>query len=118
MVSQQKRQRSGHAEPADAQNPSHPVQDQAATRQTRRLEAGCPVPDKLPTYQELLDEALDMTFPASDPISPSAAMHAEERLQTARDRTDWKLQREADRTPGGDAPDDACPAPGTPPDRP
>ncbi|UUX96250.1 hypothetical protein [Aquabacterium sp. J223] len=48
--------------------------------------------DKLPTYQELLDEALDETFPASDPISPSAAMHAAEAVTTPVDDTDWKLQ--------------------------
>lgn len=45
---------------------------------------------RIPTYQESLDEALDETFPASDPISPSAAMHAEERIQTAKDAVDWK----------------------------
>jgi hypothetical protein len=43
------------------------------------------------TYQELLDEALDETFPASDPISPSAAIHAEERIQTAKDKVDWNV---------------------------
>jgi len=43
------------------------------------------------TYQELLDEALDETFPASDPISPSAAMAAEERIQTAKDKVDWHV---------------------------
>ena len=46
----------------------------------------------VPTYQELLDEALQETFPASDPISPSAAMSAEARLSTDRDETDWALQ--------------------------
>lgn len=54
--------------------------------------------DKLPTYQELLDEALDETFPASDPISPSAAMHAEERAtQTGVDDKDWKLKPKSDK---------------------
>lgn len=43
-----------------------------------------------PTYQEALDEALDETFPASDPISPSAALHAEQRIQTAKDKVDWQ----------------------------
>jgi hypothetical protein len=47
--------------------------------------------DKLPTYQELLDEALCATFPASDPISPGAAMHAARRISTARDDIDWTL---------------------------
>jgi hypothetical protein len=47
--------------------------------------------DKLPTYQELLDEALRGTFPASDPIAPGAAMHTARRISTARDDTDWTL---------------------------
>ena len=51
---------------------------------------------ELPTYQQLLDASLEDTFPASDPISPSAAMHAEARISTAKDETDWAL------APGGD----------------
>jgi hypothetical protein len=47
--------------------------------------------DKMPTYQELLDEALDQTFPASDPISPGAAVHAEKMIQTKKDDQDWTL---------------------------
>jgi hypothetical protein len=54
--------------------------------------------DTLPTYQELLDESLDQTFPASDPISPSAAMHAEKQIATGKDGNDWTLR------PGGDRP--------------
>lgn len=53
--------------------------------------------DKLPTYQQLLDEALDGTFPASDPIAPGAAMHPARRISTAKDDTDWTL------LPGGRA---------------
>jgi len=52
-------------------------------------------PDPLPTYQELLDEALELTFPASDPISPGAAARAEERVSTPMDATDWKLETDA-----------------------
>ena len=48
--------------------------------------------EKVPTYQELLDESLDETFPASDPISPSAAMHAERQVATAADDVDWQLK--------------------------
>lgn len=44
-----------------------------------------------PTYQQLLDESLKETFPASDPISPSAAMHADESVRTDADPVDWKL---------------------------
>lgn len=74
-----------------------------------RLESKATQPaEKVPSYQELLDEALEQTFPASDPISPSAAMHAEQRISTAKDRTDWTLK------PGADVahapPEDAEPA--------
>jgi|EndMetStandDraft_4_1072995.scaffolds.fasta_scaffold1444428_1 hypothetical protein len=48
--------------------------------------------EKVPTYQELLDDALDQTFPASDPISPTAAMAAEKRIETAKDSVDWTLK--------------------------
>jgi len=52
-------------------------------------------PHPLPTYQELLDEALELTFPASDPISPGAAMRAERRIATSIDETDWELETDA-----------------------
>lgn len=55
-----------------------------------KLEAS-PCAQEPGTYQELLDAAVDMSFPASDPISPSAAMHAEQRTSTAKDRKDWVL---------------------------
>ncbi|HSN33230.1 MAG TPA: hypothetical protein VLU41_11145 [Ideonella sp.] len=54
--------------------------------------------DRVPTYQELLDEAIAETFPASDPISPSAAMHTGRRISTPRDGVDWTL------VPGAAAP--------------
>jgi len=49
-------------------------------------------PDPLPTYQELLDEALELTFPASDPISPGAAARTKRPVSTPMDATDWELQ--------------------------
>jgi hypothetical protein len=62
-------------------------------RESRRLEGDGASPQaKVPSYQELLDQAVDMTFPASDPISPSAAMHAFEPCTTPRDVLDWTLQ--------------------------
>jgi hypothetical protein len=66
-----------------------------------RLEnkATCPA-EKVPTYQELLDDALDQTFPASDPISPTAAMHAEKQIATDKDRKDWTLKPGAHDAPG------------------
>ncbi|MFO1269722.1 MAG: hypothetical protein U1F67_24965, partial [Rubrivivax sp.] len=48
------------------------------------------VPEESRTYQESLDDALAQTFPASDPISPSSAMHAERATRTQRDDHDWK----------------------------
>jgi hypothetical protein len=67
--------------------------------ESKRLDGSQKVPHKkVPTYQELLDESLDETFPASDPISPSAAMHAERRTSTSRDAVDWHLR------PGADVP--------------
>ena len=50
------------------------------------------------TYQGLLDEALCMTFPASDPIAVCVAMHVRPRRATGKDAHDWPL------APGGDQP--------------
>ena len=68
-------------------------------KEAERLEGKGKKPSaKVPTYQELLDESLDETFPASDPISPGAAMHAARKVSTGKDAVDWQL------TPGADAP--------------
>lgn len=82
------------------------MKDLAATqREARRLEGRGHLPyERVPTYQELLDEALDETFPASDPISPTAAMHAERQIMTGRDDKDWTLVPGADHPP----PDPNC----------
>lgn len=72
-------------------------------RQDRRIAGEARRPQaKVPSYQELLDQALDDTFPASDPIATSAAMHAHEPRTTPRDCLDWTLK------PG------ACPPVGQP----
>lgn len=69
--------------------------------ENQRLEARAEKPeDKLPTYQELLDEAVDETFPASDPISPTAAMNAERSVSTGMDDQDWKLKPAQEHAPG------------------
>ena len=74
-------------------------------QETERLEAkGRRPEDKVPTYQELLDDSLDQTFPASDPISPSAAMHAEKRVKSDKDGRDWALKPGADGAHPKDAP--------------
>jgi hypothetical protein len=71
----------------------------ARQKEAERLEGKCIEPcAKVPTYQELLDESLDETFPASDPISPSAAMHAARKVRTGKDKVDWQLK------PGADVP--------------
>lgn len=58
-----------------------------------RLEARAETPeDKLPTYQELLDDASDGSFPASDPPATSAAEHTAQPVRTEMDDRDWKLQ--------------------------
>ena len=54
------------------------------------------------TYQEAVDESLDMTFPASDPISPSAAAHAERQTATKRDDVDWTLKKGSEHQPAGE----------------
>lgn len=62
---------------------------------------GTPLPDnRLPTYQELLDEAVNDTFPASDPIAAHAAAPPAPPLRTPRDGRDWRVEGE-----GKDAPD-------------
>jgi hypothetical protein len=64
----------------------------ARRKEAKRLEGDASQPAKVPTYQELLDESLDETFPASDPISPSAAMHAARQVSTGKDEVDWQLK--------------------------
>jgi hypothetical protein len=61
-------------------------------REAKRAEGKSPHHERVPTYQELLDDALDQTFPASDPISPTAAMHTEKQISSSRDETDWTLK--------------------------
>jgi hypothetical protein len=45
-----------------------------------------------PTYQDVLDESLKETFPASDPISPGAATRAAQPISTEKNATDWELE--------------------------
>ena len=64
-------------------------------KESKRLDGASKPAAKVPTYQELLDESLDETFPASDPISPGAAMHAERQVATGKDEVDWQLRPQA-----------------------
>lgn len=62
--------------------------------------AGKTPPDTLVrTYQAVVDDSLEMTFPASDPISPGVAMHAERETSTVRDDVDWTLRRGSEHQP-------------------
>ncbi|RZJ07523.1 MAG: hypothetical protein EOP39_16140 [Rubrivivax sp.] len=66
--------------------------DQLARQDARNSgQAVCPQA-KVPTYQDLLDAALDDTFPASDPLAIGAATHVHEPRTTARDCVDWTLE--------------------------
>ena len=73
----------------------------ARQKEAKRLDGKAGKPAKLPTYQELLDESLDETFPASDPISPSAAMHVAKQVTTGKDEVDWQLKPGAKAKPAG-----------------
>jgi hypothetical protein len=60
----------------------------------KKLSGGLPgAPQEPRTYQQTLDEALAETFPASDPISPSQAMRAQEEVPSERDPVDWRVER-------------------------
>jgi hypothetical protein len=45
------------------------------------------------SYQALLDESLALTFPASDPISATAAMRCGDEIASPADARDWRLER-------------------------
>lgn len=47
-------------------------------------------PDDGNSYQAALDASLEMTFPASDPISPGAALGMAHQFSTSRDQIDWR----------------------------
>jgi hypothetical protein len=76
----------------------------ARRKEAQRLEGKATKPAKVPTYQELLDESLDETFPASDPISPGAAMHADKQVRTGKDDVDWQLKPDTEARPAGKKP--------------
>jgi len=61
------------------------------SKESERLDGRAASGQKLPTYQELLDESLDQTFPASDPIAAGAAAHAEAAIESGNGDRDWVL---------------------------
>lgn len=59
----------------------------------RRVEGNASKPEgKAPTYQEALDQAVEDSFPASDPVSPGVAEKAGREVSTPKDKKDWKLE--------------------------
>jgi len=52
---------------------------------------GAVEPERPLTYQDLLDESLQETFPASDPITPNGACHTGQRISTSRNDVDWQV---------------------------
>ena len=47
--------------------------------------------EELDTYQALLDESLQLTFPASDPVCAQAAARCNDPCATPADAADWWL---------------------------
>ncbi|MCA7086719.1 hypothetical protein K7G19_24335 [Cupriavidus sp. DB3] len=80
---------------ASAAKPSK--QKTAAQQDDEKQSSAC-------TYQQAVDESVEMTFPASDPISPSAAMHAEKETSTDVDDTDWEIEPGSAHQPEGARP--------------
>ena len=62
--------------------------------------------EKVPTYQELLDNAIEDTFPASDPIAVGGATKIAEPHTTLRDAKDWTLKPGSETPPGSEAASD------------
>ncbi len=69
-----------------------PSKDQKAKEDVRLSGQARSPKEKVPTYQEALDEALENTFPASDPVAASAAVQPREPRATSRDDKDWALE--------------------------
>ncbi|WP_233235558.1 metal homeostatis BSD2 family protein [Bordetella sp. LUAb4] len=70
-----------------------PSKDQESEAKKQRHEGTAKRPeDKVPTYQEALDDAVEDSFPASDPISPGVAEKADREVSTSKDDKDWKLK--------------------------
>ncbi len=75
--------------------------DHTPESKKERLEGTAQRPeDKVPTYQEALDEAVEESFPASDPISPGVAEKAQREISTGKDEKDWKLKPGSHDKPG------------------
>ena len=56
-----------------------------------RLEERHAHKEELDTYQDLLDESLRLTFPASDPVCAQAATRCADPCETPSNAADWHL---------------------------
>jgi hypothetical protein len=56
-----------------------------------RLEERHAHKEELDTYQDLLDESLQLTFPASDPVCAQAATRCADPCETPSNAADWHL---------------------------
>ncbi len=69
----------------------HPKSSASEASAKARDPAGSkPEPNK--TYQQTLDDALEDTFPASDPIAPGAAAHPVQPAHHTGEDADWHLK--------------------------
>ncbi|NSX06809.1 hypothetical protein [Cupriavidus gilardii] len=87
----------GSAAKSASASAAKPSKQKAAEQDAEKQSSAC-------TYQQAVDESVEMTFPASDPISPSAAMHAEKETSTERDDTDWEIEPGSAHQPAGARP--------------
>ena len=69
-----------------------------------------PATDEPATYQDMLDESLEETFPASDPIAPGPAAHPGGRVASDRNAKDWALEPGSAQPPAAAPGDDAAAA--------
>jgi len=77
-----------------------PQADQLEKEQQRLAGEATKPHEKVPTYQELLDNAIEDTFPASDPIAVGGATKIAEPHTTLRDAKDWTLKPGSELAPG------------------
>lgn len=87
----------GSAAKSASASAAKPSKQKAAQQDEEKQSSAC-------TYQQAVDESVEMTFPASDPISPSAAMHAEKQTSTDVDDTDWEIEPGSAHQPEGARP--------------
>ncbi len=66
--------------------------DDSNLKSKTRSDAAAPIEGASMTYQDALDEALEETFPASDPIASSPASRREKQIATPTNPVDWPVK--------------------------